>query len=401
MPAPPVPNSRAEALAPKPKKKWPGKKKFDFKPRKEAISADDPGRQANPLVDAVKQRHPPIPMSEQELEDAIKPRYLNRAPPSTPKNDPNELDAFTCLGLSGFSHQIAFHEYSTDDTGFFELCEITYEQYSKVDKYFDRNVPRSAFMYYMSMVLWWRKLSVMAPHNAISRDALAGFEQHMPVDTAVPHRLALYLQGIDNFIDECGRRFRLSCPIPNGEQGGMSGFHGALGEDTYGLYTAISSPGVFASTLVNDWFRIENHNAPRVYRLPYLGNVAVDLTNHLMGYRRSTNLDRSVHNKFENWAVQCDKNDDLQSNNVMFGFNYQGFPFHTSILGYVSSKIRDVSLLPLGNVFNTKGGTSAVLAWVATSAQPGDVAPTSGPLTYRCFARLYIPDEILGVQIPG
>lgn len=118
MPADSVPDSRAEALAPKPKKKWPDKKKFTFKPRKEAISADDPGRQGDPLADAVKQRRAPVPMSEQELEDAIKPRYLNRAPPSTPKNDPNDLDAFTCLGLSGFSHQIPFHEYCTDDTGF-------------------------------------------------------------------------------------------------------------------------------------------------------------------------------------------------------------------------------------------------------------------------------------------
>lgn len=383
--APNPPNLRAEALAPKPKNKWPNKKKFTFKPRKEAIAVDDPGRQGDPLADAIKQRHPPVPMSEQELEEAIKPRFLNRAPPTTPKNDPNDLDAFTCLGMSGFSHQIPTHDFCTDDAGFYDLCDITYDQYAKADKYFDRNVPRSAFMYYASMVLWWKKLSVMTPYDASARDAVSAFKEHMPVDAAVPHRLALYLQGIDNFSDDSGRRFRLNCPIPNVAEGGLSGFHGPMNDETYGLYTSISSPGVFASTIVNDWFRMENPAAERAYRLPFAENAANDLTTNLMGYRRSVTLDRSIHGKFEGWHISCIRNPALQLTQVNFGINAKGFPFHTSILGYVSSKISDVTLLPLGKVFNSKGGTQAVLAWVATSPNPGPAVPTMGPLSYRCF----------------
>ncbi|XP_008482938.1 uncharacterized protein LOC103519627 isoform X2 [Diaphorina citri] len=395
-------NKRAEALAPKKsggkKKTW--AKKTGFKPRKEAISADDPGRQPNPLATAVRDRREPLDL--QDLEEALKPQAKGLAPPTKPKNDPTDLEAFACLGLSGFSTQVPIHEITTDDSGYIDIAEYVYEIYCLKDKYFSRSVPRSFFQYYCSMLLWWKKLHTMRPTAHVIR-ALGSLKQYMPPNPAVPKLLGLYLQGLDRYTDVSGVEWTPVYTLPDEDPiNGMTGLFGPMDEVTFGLYLSQFYPDLCAMSILND---ISVTNSPpgidTAYRLPYQADVARRLTRNALGFSSGVRLDRICVNTLEPFGISSIRTPELVHANIRFGVNENSRPNDCSPERVTTGDEEEIELIEMPGLANTQNMWEDLCNRIETAEKPTKPVETKKRIAPTPVKRKATPKKAVSFRLPN
>lgn len=303
-------------------------------------------------------------------------QYLSKVP-SELTNDPLSEKAYFPGPSEEFRAVIGRQKIYPTCTNLPELMEQSYTKIVSVSPSFGKTVPRSAYDYYIAIIVYYRMLLL---HQKNSGDLTIGelnFLAQMENSTyTVPKSVSLYLSGMGSTKAPKSRylEFALDKPtlkggiIQFGENGEINipGYFGPI-MDNLGSYASYPSTGVFAQAIAMDMLRTRYRDRPTSWDLPEEFSYSNHPINqNCLGYQFAKYLTPECIRFYEDINVSPD----------MFEFENEDIALNTDIMAAVHLKLTDsrISLHPIAttnvgsvgqialNVVNQQTTTRAVAA---------------------------------------
>lgn len=296
---------------------------------------------------------PPVntnaPRAQTTLTEIPQGQYLSKVP-SALTNDPLSEKAYFPGPSEEFRAVVGRQKIYPTCTNLPELMEQSYTKVVSVSPSFGKTVPRSAYDYYIAVIVYYRMLLL---HQKNSGDLTIGelnfLAQMENAIYTVPKSVSLYLSGIGSTKAPKSRYLEFALDKPTlkggsihfGENGEINipGYFGPIIENL-GFYASYPSTGVYAQAIAMDLLRTRIRDRPSSWDLPEeFSYPNHPITQNCLGYQFAKYLTPECVRFYEDINVSPD----------MFEFENLDVAFNSDIMAAVHIKLTDsrISLYPI------------------------------------------------------
>ncbi|CAG5000804.1 unnamed protein product [Parnassius apollo] len=178
---------------------------------------------------------PPLPPRD-PTSTGPKPTRLSTEP-TKPKNEPmfSDMDK---MGFPGVAPYRRANEFAITTEGFIPLCEKEYDIIASNQPYFAKVVAKSAWVYYCTMSLYARFISIRQEEGDSTYDEDSFANQVLSGNHALPGQIDAYISGFGHVGDTASLHYRLAIPAwPN-----QQGHFGRISANTHLMYMSMPCP---------------------------------------------------------------------------------------------------------------------------------------------------------------
>ncbi|CAH0725564.1 unnamed protein product, partial [Brenthis ino] len=241
-----------------------------------------------------------------------------------PKNEPMFSD-IDMMGFPGVAPYRRTNEFAITAEGFIPLCEKEYDVIASNQPYFAKSVAKSAWVYYCTMSLYARLITLKQEDGSSEYDEDSFAGQVLSGNHSLPTPIESYIKALGNIVDSSSIRYKLAMPTWPDEDGTF----GKMGPHTHWKYMSMPCPVVCRQRIQEDLRvtatpGIKEWNLPAALRPDEPG--AGHPTRNCLGWARAATL-------------TSDQVAFLESANIMedaFPVKFQKFQYNVDLFEKVS-----------------------------------------------------------------